>query len=131
MNTNKIRKERVTCQKKVILDYLRSTKSHPTAKDIYLAVKRTLPQISLATVYRNLKILSQKKEILEIESEVSHYDGDISFHAHFICQNCNRIFDIFDLCQNCKIVKKRKIKYGQINGYNLIFYGLCQKCQKK
>jgi Fe2+ or Zn2+ uptake regulation protein len=122
--------EKNTCQKRAILEFLKSVKTHPTAEEIYRSVKERLPQISKGTVYRNLKFLAKKGEILEISSKVFHYDGDALSHAHFVCQKCDRIFDVFDLCRECKIVKKKRIKFGKIKGYNLIFYGICQDCQK-
>jgi len=122
--------EKITCQKRAILEFLKSVKTHPTAEEIYHSVKEKLPQISKGTVYRNLKFLAKKGEILEIPSRVFHYDGDTFSHAHFVCQKCDRIFDVFDLCRECKIVKKKRIKFGKIKGYNLIFYGICQDCQK-
>jgi len=131
MSINKIKKERLTSQRKIILDYLKSTKTHPTAQEVYLVVKKILPQISRATVYRNLKMLIQKKEILEINSEVCHFDGNIFLHGHFVCQKCDKIFDINSLCRQCKVIKKNKIKIGKVQGCNIIFYGLCKKCQKK
>jgi len=126
---NKI-KERITCQRKAILDFLRSVKTHPTAEDVYRSVKGKLSQISRGTVYRNLKSLVRKGEVLEIFSKVSHYDGDISLHAHFICEKCNKVFDIDNICQDCQVIKRKRIKFGKIKSYNLIFYGLCQNCQK-
>ena len=49
---------RMTTQRRVILDELRSTGSHPTADQLYERVRRRLPRISLGTVYRNLEILA-------------------------------------------------------------------------
>lgn len=122
---------RITSQNRIILDYLKSVTSHPSAEEIYLAVRKRLPRISMGTVYRNLKKLKEKGEIQEIPCEISHYDGDISSHAHFICQKCNKIFDIFDACRECSILKRKKIKVGEIKNYQIHFYGLCKKCQKK
>jgi len=127
--------EKITCQKRTILEFLRSVKTHPTAEEIYKAVKKKLPQISRGTVYRNLKFLAKKGKILEIFSRVSHYDGDVSFHAHFICRSCDRIFDIFNVTEKCELAisefrKKREITtVGEIEGYYLIFYGFCRRCK--
>jgi len=129
MITNK--KERLTNQKKAILDYLKSVKTHPSAEEIYQKVKKKLPRISRATVYRILNSLKEKGRLQEITSQVSHFDGDISSHAHFVCQKCDRIFDIFDVCKECKVVRRKKIKIGKIKSWNLIFYGICQNCQNK
>ena len=123
--------KRITSQNKIILDYLRGVTSHPTAEEIYLAVRKKLPRISMGTVYRNLKKFKEKGEIQEIPCETSRYDGDVSSHAHFVCQKCNKIFDIFDTCKECSILKRKKTKVGRIKNYQIHFYGLCKKCQKK
>lgn len=118
--------ERITCQKKIILDYLKSVKTHPSAETIYLAVKKKLPQISRGTVYRNLKKLKEKGLILEIPLGISRYDGDTLPHAHFFCESCGKIFDVFE--KNF-ILKQKKLKVGKIKNYQIYFYGTCQNCQ--
>lgn len=110
----------ITNQNKFILDYLRGVKTHPSAEIIYSAVKKKLPQISRGTVYRNLKNLKEKGQVLEIPSEINRYDGDISPHAHFFCEKCDKIIDIFE-----------KIKVGKINNYQIYFYGTCNNCRAK
>ena len=121
--------ERNTSQKEIILDYLRRVSSHPSAEKVYLGVKSKLPRISRGTVYRNLKNLKEKGEVLEIPADVSRYDGNVSNHAHFICQKCGEIFDLFDFCEDCKVLKNKKTKVGRINKYQVYFYGQCSKCQ--
>ena len=125
MITN-IQKERITSQRKIILDYLKSVKTHPSVEEVYLAVRKKLPQISLGTVYRNLNILKEKGQIQEIFCEVSHFDGDISPHSHFVCEHCGGIFDIFE-----KFNFPKKTKVGKIKNYKVYYYGLCKKCQNK
>jgi Fe2+ or Zn2+ uptake regulation protein len=121
------KKERLTNQKKIILNYLKSTKSHPSAKQVYFQVKRKLPQISLGTVYRVLNQLKEKGEIKEILTEVSHFDGDLTPHSHFICQKCKNIFDIFEKISE---LKNKNLKVGKVKDYQVIFYGVCKKCKK-
>lgn len=121
--------ERLTSQKKIISDYLKGIGTHPSAEDVYCAVRKKLPRISKGTVYRNLKGLKEKGEVQEIPTEVSHYDSDVSSHAHFICRKCNKIIDIFDICRNCRILKRKKIKVGKINNYQISFYGYCKNCE--
>ncbi|MCX7779038.1 MAG: transcriptional repressor [Patescibacteria group bacterium] len=125
MITNK--KEKLTSQKKLILDYLRSVKTHPSAKEIFKTIRKKLPRISLSTVYRILNNLKEKNQIFEIPIETSRFDGDLSPHAHFICQKCRKIFDIFEKLPSLRI---KKIKIGFVKNYQIYFYGLCQKCQK-
>jgi Fe2+ or Zn2+ uptake regulation protein len=123
--------ERITNQKKVILDYLKSVKIHPDAEKVYFEVKKKLPRISLGTVYRILNNLSEKKEIRKIPAEISRFDGDISSHAHYICEKCHAVFDIFNICKDCRILKNKKTKVGKIENYQIYFYGICKKCSKK
>jgi Fe2+ or Zn2+ uptake regulation protein len=119
--------ERITSQKKIILDYLKSVKTHPSADRVYLAVKKKLPQISQGTVYRILKNFKKKGTIREVCTSVSHYDGDISPHGHFICQDCNNIYDVFEGGYELNL---KKIKAGKIKNYQVYLYGVCNKCQK-
>ena len=121
------KKERLTSQKKIILDYLKSVKIHPSARQVYSAVRKKLPQISLGTVYRILEDFGKKNKAQKIFNEVSHYDGDLSLHSHFICDKCKKIFDIFDDFE----IKNKKIKVGKIKKYQVYIYGICKNCQRK
>lgn len=125
----KQKKERITSQKKIVLDYLSSVTTHPSGKEVYLAVKKKLPRITLGTVHRILKGLKEKGTILEIPAGAAHYDIDVSQNAHFICQKCRKIFDVFEKVPTSNL-KKIKIKAGKIKNYQIYFHGLCKKCQK-
>lgn len=123
--------ERQTSQKKFILEYLKSNFTHPSAEIVYTEVKKKLPQISRGTVYRILAKLKARGEVREIPGvPTSRYDGDPSSHAHFICEKCGEIFDFFDFCHDCSILRKKKTKVGKIKKYNVYFYGECNNCQK-
>ena len=123
--------ERLTSQRENILDYLKGVKIHPPAETIYNEVRKKLPRISRGTVYRNLKNLQKKGTIQEIPADIAHFDGDISSHAHFICLECHQIFDIFEVCKECRVLKRKKIKVGKINNYQISFYGHCKKCDSR
>jgi Fe2+ or Zn2+ uptake regulation protein len=123
------KKERLTPQRKIIIDYLKSVKTHPTAEEVYSAVKRKLPRISLGTIYRNLQKLKCSGEIREIDCRtcgVTRYDGNMFSHDHFLCEKCNKIFDI-----KRSVDLKNKIKIGKIKSYQIYFYGICKKCSTK
>lgn len=117
---------RFTNQKMAIWEYLKSVKTHPSVEDVFQQVKKTLPRITLATVYRNLKEMSRQGIIQEIPDKISRYDGDISIHAHFICEKCNKIYDIFG---KCALMKPISTKVGEIKKHQIFFYGICKKCQ--
>lgn len=117
--------ERKTSQKKTILNYLKSVKTHPSAKTVYLNLKKELPRISKSTVYRILNNFKKKGEIQEILGDVTRYDGDTSPHSHFFCNECGTLFDIFE---DYKILTERKIIIGEIKNYQVYFYGTCYNC---
>lgn len=120
--------ERLTSQKKIIFDYLKNVKTHPSAEKIYLEAKKKLPQISKGTVYRILKQAAKKGKIQELSCKgQSQFDGDISPHIHFICEKCGSVYDIFE---KVKIPSKKVASFGKINNYQIYFYGICKKCQK-
>lgn len=123
--------ERATSQKKIIIDYLKNTKCHPSAQKVYTEVKNVLPQISQGTVYRILNNLKKKGEVQEIATkDMVFFDGDTSDHGHFICQSCSKVYDVFDECAKCKIMKEKKTKVGKINHFRIYFYGICKQCKR-
>ena len=127
------KKSRMTKQRQAILDVLRSTSSHPTADWIYEEVRKILPNISLGTIYRNLGILKNMGEIMELDfgSTYSRYDGNPKNHYHFCCQKCGKVFDL-----NIPILSSLEDEVATMHGYKvqhhrLELYGICLKCQNK
>ncbi len=116
-------------QREKILEILQSTKSHPTASDIYEKVRQDIPNISLGTVYRNLAMLSQRGQILKLDlgTGSEHFDGDISSHYHIICTKCNTVTDVFEHETTLNDFAKKYFK-GKITGHSLVFYGECENC---
>jgi len=124
------KKSKNTAQKSFIFGYLKSVKNHPTAEIVYNNVKKRLPTISQGTVYRVLNNFKAVGQIQAIDTKDNvHYDADISDHAHFICEKCGKVYDVYDECSHCGILRKRKTKVGKINSYKINFYGICRKCE--
>ena len=124
--------QRKTKQREAILSVLRSTTSHPTAAWIYEQVRKEIPDISLGTVYRNLRLLGEAGEIMEIDlsGTFSRFDGNQDNHYHLRCERCGRLFDV-DEPVNTEIDERVARKTGfQISYHRLEFRGLCQECQK-
>lgn len=122
---------RMTKQKKVILEVLRSTKTHPPADWIYLNARKVLPNLSLGTVYRNLNILRGMGEILELNygSTLSRYDGNPHEHYHFVCESCGEVTDL-ELSVQSELNNQVALELGaEIKYHRLEFYGICPKCK--
>ena len=123
-------KKRITKQRKVILEVLKNTKCHPTADWIYDQVRNKMPNISLGTVYRNLKVLKEMGELMELDygSTYSRFDGKPENHYHFVCNSCDEVIDLelpVEDGLNEKAQEKNNIK---VVDHRLEFYGFCEKC---
>ncbi len=119
-------------QREVILNTLKSNVVHPTAEYLYSVLKETEPNISLATLYRNLNQLAENGIIKKIDGldTSSHFDHNTHEHYHFICEKCGRVFDVSsDIAPN--LVKKTEDETGfLINKYDIVFSGTCKDCLK-
>lgn len=126
-----IKKMRMTKQKRVILEVLKSTTSHPTAEWVYEQAKKQIPDISLGTVYRNLNVLRDMGEIRELNygSSQSRFDGRQLNHYHFVCNNCYKIYDIDILVKKEMDQLVAKETGHNVQHHRLEFYGICKKCR--
>lgn len=120
-------------QRETIKEFLISRKDHPTADTIYMNVRKSYPNISLGTVYRNLTLLAEIGEIsrIRIGDCVDHFDGDTKPHYHFICNHCGSILD-FETNPMAHWEETALGDFdGQIEGHVTYFYGVCGNCLKE
>ena len=124
---------RNTKQRQVILEELRMLKSHPTAAELYQAVRKRLPNISLGTVYRNLDLLTQSKSIqkLEVVGSEARFDGEVRQHHHARCVECGAVDDLFDLPEDIVQQHYKSLDNYDVRGYRIEFYGLCPRCKDR
>jgi Fur family peroxide stress response transcriptional regulator len=124
---------RETRQREAILRFLRHTSAHPTADQIYDEVRKSIPNISKGTVYRNLRVLQEDGDITELRlnGTVGRYEVKQKRHYHFRCEQCGRVIDIDmpvnkELDQQAANITGLKISYHQLE-----FRGLCKDCENK
>ena len=123
---------RYSKQREALIDILRSTDCHPTADWLYDELRKEFPKVSLATIYRNLKQLTESGEIITIDAGTGceHYDACTKCHYHFVCRECGKVYDV----PGDTIVDLEGQYSGEtgfdIDGYSLIFYGKCKECKK-
>lgn len=123
---------RKTRQRETILEVLRGTTSHPTADWVYQEVRKQLPNISLGTVYRNLKGLAAAGRVLELSygSTFSRFDGNPCDHYHFGCTRCMRLFDV-DVPVDSKLDEEAARVTGfDVTSHRLEFHGVCKDCME-
>ena len=123
---------RVTSQRRLTLEAVRATDTHPTAEWVYRRVRRRLPQISLGTVYRNLRLLVDQGLIQELDSGgFCRYDGNTARHHHFICEVCGQISDLIVPVDRA-LDRRTASRTGlEISHHRIEFYGRCPACRAK
>ena len=120
---------RYSPKREAILKCLRSTTCHPSAEWVYTQLKPQIPDLSLATVYRNLARFRSEStvQVIGCVDGEDRYDGNVAPHGHFICRGCGAVIDLppipvdaLDLAQ-----------VGRQESYSVTFYGRCTQCLVK
>jgi len=122
--------KRATRQLEAVFHALQGDPTHPFADEIYHRVRKKLPRISLATVYRNLQRLVEDGKIRTVllGGRVARYDPETCDHDHFICECCGRVQDLF-LERDRQVDLTPLTSEGYfVTTHNLTVYGLCQAC---
>ena len=126
-----MRTQNYSRKRQAIYELLLSTKEHPSAEWIYNSLKSEYPDLSLGTVYRNLKLLEENgtvKSVAVVDGR-ERYDALMSPHSHFICSKCGRVIDVFFQNEISNIADNLRIDgVKEINSFSLIYYGICDKC---
>ncbi|MEW6532249.1 MAG: transcriptional repressor [Thermodesulfobacteriota bacterium] len=130
---NQLQPLRMTKQRRLILEELLKTKSHPSADEVYRMVRERLPNISLGTVYRNLELLSESGLILKLELSgvAKRFDGTVEDHYHVRCVQCGQVRDV-EVSPLPEIEAAVQDASGyEIFAHRLEFRGLCPLCRNR
>lgn len=122
---------RETKQRSAILKLLNAGRTHLTADEIYDDVRKKIPDISMGTIYRNLKVLEKMGKIRELAMDdvKSRFEAARNRHYHFRCDGCGRVIDI-DMPVITELDREITRKTGlKILSHHLEFHGLCHECQ--
>ena len=118
-------------KRNAILECLRNTHAHPSAEALFQMLQKEHPDISLATVYRNLTLFKQQGMIqsLGTVNGIERFDGNTQPHVHFICGSCDSVLDLpeVDPPESLRSAAA-KATGGEVSGCQLIFTGTCQDC---
>ena len=126
--------QRYSKNREAILTCLRSTESHPTADWIYAQLKPDYPDLSLATVYRNLSALKESGLIrsVGVVNGQERFDATTESHPHAVCSRCGKMIDLSDLLVPHELVAAVQAETGfAVSEAVLQFTGLCPECKSK
>lgn len=123
---------RNTIQRALVLEAVQSLHNHPTSADVYEVVRQKHPNISRATVYRNLGVLATRGDVLRVEvpNGADRYDFFNEPHYHAKCRVCGGITDV-EMPYEYNLANKVSDAHGfTIEHHEIIFEGVCPHCQK-
>lgn len=120
-------------QREIVLTQLRKSRTHPSADEVYSALKPDNPGLSLATVYRNLNLLTDLRIIgkVGICGKAERFDANPEDHCHVVCERCGEIIDIEEGKPEKLCELARKATDYVITGCTVVFSGLCPQCAKQ
>ena len=120
----------LTETRKAVIDFIIQSHDHPSADMIYQALLPAFPNMSLATVYNNLKVLIDEGFVSELKvrnDTTTYYDFMGHQHLNVICEKCGRIADMdLDLPD---VQQEAADQTGyQITKSQMVVYGICPDC---
>jgi Fe2+ or Zn2+ uptake regulation protein len=125
--------EKLNSNAQAVLNAVQVAHNHPTALEVYEAVKPVRPHIGLASVYRILHHLSQQGYIKELErtEEGKRYDAHIERHDHAICAECGALLDIpIAVALPIEVLQAAASAADiELQSHELRIYGRCRACR--
>ncbi|MGM8213734.1 peroxide-responsive transcriptional repressor PerR [Virgibacillus sp. W0430] len=123
---------RITPQRHAVLEFLLTSLNHPTADEIYKALENKFPNMSVATVYNNLRILREIGLVRELTygDSSSRFDSNTEDHYHIICSECEKIVDFHYPSLNEVESLAEQITGFEVSHHRLELYGKCPECKK-
>lgn len=120
---------RYTEQRQIILEAFKKGYT-PTAEELLSKLRQTYPDFSRATLYRNLKAFCESGELKKVSAvgQTDRFELNTGCNYHLVCEMCGKIEDL-DM-GNAIQTPARLLDY-EITHHELMFYGICPKCQKK
>lgn len=124
---------RITPQRHAIIEFLIETETHPTADEIYQELVTDFPNMSVATVYNNLRLLTRMNLVNELKyfDTSSRFDFNSNRHYHAICSICGKVTDFqYPGLDDVEIVASNLTGYD-VDTHRLEIYGICPTCQAR
>ena len=113
---------RMTGQRKIIAQVLENAADHPDVEELYKRTSKIDPTISIATVYRTVKLFDEAGILDKLEfgdGRARYEDAKREHHDHLIDVNSGRVIEFMD-----SDIEKLQEKIAQKLGYRLMGHKL-------
>lgn len=118
----------MTPKRRQILEAMQGRTDHPTAEDLYHALRARGSGTSLATVYRALRALAASGLVGEVHGPgPDRFDPVQEPHYHFVCTTCNRVYDAGIPYQE-QLNRLPHPAGFRVLGHEVTFFGVCPSC---
>lgn len=121
-------------KRNAILECLRNTDAHPSADTLYQMLQQEHPDISLATVYRNLARFKNEGVITSLGAVhgIERFDANTEPHVHFVCSCCDAVLDLPQMeAPESLCSQVSEMTGAEVDGCQLVFTGICRECRQK
>lgn len=122
----------VTVQRRTVFEALSARRDHPTADQVYDAVRGRIPGLSRTTVYRVLEALVEAGFVRKVHHAggVARFDPVTQRHHHLVCEACGRLVDLDDAAVPALRLPEARGSGFRIKDYSVSFLGLCGACTR-
>ena len=120
----------MTHQRWVIYRILAGTDQHPTPEETFEQVRKEIPSISLATIYKNIKTFVEAGLLREMSTpdQTMRLDANLESHHHLVCASCGTILDLSEDSVAPVQINKTLPQGFRVESYSVSFLGLCGQC---
>jgi Fe2+ or Zn2+ uptake regulation protein len=127
----------VTGQRRAIFAALAESREHPSAEQLFHAVRGKLPNLSLATVYKNLEALRAIGAVSDVNTlhEAGRYEAALpgtgagAPHHHLVCLSCKRVLDLHDEALDRILPGRARLQGFEVRAVRVQIEGLCPACR--
>ena len=120
----------VTVQRRTVFEALSGRRDHPTADQVYDAVRDRLPGLSRTTVYRVLETLVGAGFARKVQAAggATRFDPITERHHHLVCEACGRLVDVADAAVPTLRLPRMRGSGFRVTDYSVSFLGRCAGC---
>lgn len=121
---------RLTPQRQHVYDVILHKRDHPTAEEVFMRAKKTMPEISHATVYNTLDALVKCGLVRQVQLErgATRFCPNMEEHCHYYCDSCGEVFDVPLQKDSTAMPGPKGFK---VDHYDIAVHGICAECARK
>ena len=121
---------KATPQRIAISRFALHNHNHPTAEITFRKVKEVYPTVSLATIYKTIKILKEIGLIQELNlpEDQTRFDPNMEPHIHLVCSRCKSIRDWTDplISEIIEKISDKEVFVPETQNFDV--FGICRNC---